>query len=193
MIALIKYGSGNIRSVSNALTRLGADVIVSDNEKEISSADKVIIPGVGEAGFAMRFLRERNLDRVIKNLKQPVLGICLGMQLMCTHSGEGDTDCLNIFSSDVRRFPQGDRVPHTGWDNFCMLQESELLTGISMSDDLYYAHSYYVTITDLTIAACSYIVPFSAVIRKDNFYGIQFHPEKSGDTGMQLLKNFLAL
>lgn len=193
MIAIVKYGSGNIRSLYNALLRLGVEAVITDDEMEIWSADRVIIPGVGDAGFAMKVLREKKLDIVINSLKQPVLGICLGMQLMCTRSEEGQTDCLNIIPAEVRRFPPLDRVPHTGWDNFCMLHNSELLNGISIYDDLYYVHSYYADITDHTLAACSYIVPFSAVIQKDNFWGVQFHPEKSGDIGLMIIKNFLEL
>ena len=192
MIAVIKYNAGNIRSVANALSRLGQECVITDNKKDIYNADRVIFPGVGEAGSAMRYLRERQLDKVIKALKQPVLGICLGLQLMCRYSEEGDTECLCIFDSDVRKFPKSDIVPHMGWDNFSSV-EGALLKGIKTEDDVYYVHSYYPEISSCTIAVCDYIVPFSAAMRKDNFYATQFHPEKSASAGELILKNFLEL
>ena len=192
MIAVIKYNAGNIRSVANALSRLGQECVITDNKEDICNADRVIFPGVGEAGSAMRYLRERQLDKVIKALKQPVLGICLGLQLMCRYSEEGDTECLGIFDSDVRKFPKSDIVPHMGWDNFSSV-EGALFKGIKTEDDVYYVHSYYPEISSCTIAVCDYIVPFSAAMRKDNFYATQFHPEKSASAGELMLKNFLEL
>ncbi len=192
MIAVIKYNAGNIRSVVNALSRLGQQCLVTDKTEEIRKAEKVIFPGVGEAGSAMRYLRERELDRVIISLKQPVLGICLGLQLMCRYSEEGSTECLNIFDSDVRIFPKSDIVPHMGWDNFSSIN-GELFKGIITEDDVYYVHSYYPEISSCTSAVCNYIIPFSAAMQKDNFYATQFHPEKSAATGEQILKNFLEL
>jgi glutamine amidotransferase len=193
MIAILKYCSGNIKSVTTALDRLGCKSLITDNPEELSVAGKVIIPGVGEAGTAMRYLRERGLDTVIKSLRQPVLGICLGMQLMCTYSEEGDTCCLGIFSSQVKRFPPLDKVPHMGWNNFSTIADSPLLDGISNDDDMYYVHSYYADVSEQTIAVCNYIARFSAVMQMDNFFGTQFHPEKSGTAGSNLLKNFLGL
>lgn len=192
MIAIIKYNAGNIRSVQNALERLGCSSVITDDKKEIISADKVIFPGVGEAGTAMRYLREKELDKLIISLKQPVLGICLGQQLMCRYSEEGDTECMGIFDSDVRLFPQVDTVPHMGWNNFFSLK-GVLFEGISAGDNVYYVHSYYPEISSCTTAVCDYILPFSAAMQKDNFYATQFHPEKSAETGERILKNFLEL
>jgi glutamine amidotransferase len=192
MIAVIKYNAGNIRSVVNALSRLGQQCLVTDKTEEICRAEKIIFPGVGEAGSAMRYLRKRDLDRVIISLKQPVLGICLGLQLMCRYSEEGSTECLKIFDSDVRIFPKSDIVPHMGWDNFSSIN-GELFKGIITEDDVYYVHSYYPEISSCTSAVCNYIIPFSAAMQKDNFYATQFHPEKSAATGEQILKNFLEL
>jgi imidazole glycerol-phosphate synthase subunit HisH len=192
MIAIVKYTGGNIKSVRNAITRAGYGSVITDNEIELRNADKVIIPGVGEAGSAMNYLKERDLDSVISSLKQPVLGICLGLQLMCRFSEEGNTECLGIFDLDVRRFSPLDKVPHMGWNNFQSVS-GDLFKGISAEDDVYYVHSYYTGLSQFTLAVCNYIMPFSAAIRKDNFYGIQFHPEKSADTGQKILKNFLEL
>ncbi len=192
MIAIIKYNAGNIRSVENALVRLGYKCIITDDRNEILSAEKVIFPGVGEASSAMRYLKERGLDKLITSLEQPVLGICLGLQLMCRYSEEGNTDCLNIFSSDVRLFPRIDKVPHMGWNNFSSLK-GRLFKGVSKHEDVYYVHSYYSEISSCTTATCDYILPFSAAMNMDNFYATQFHPEKSSDTGEKILKNFLEL
>jgi len=192
MIAIIKYNAGNIRSVQNALKRLGCSSVITDDKKDIISSDKVIFPGVGEAGSAMRYLREKQLDKLIISLKQPVLGICLGQQLMCRYSEEGDTKCMSIFDSDVRLFPQVDTVPHMGWNNFFSLKGA-LFEGISTEDDVYYVHSYYPEISSCTTAVCDYILPFSAAMQKENFYATQFHPEKSAATGERILKNFLEL
>ena len=192
MIAILKYNAGNIRSVQNAVSRLGYTSVITDEKEEISKASKVIFPGVGEASSAMKYLKERELDKVITSLKQPVLGICLGLQLMCRHSEEGDTDCLKIFDSDVLLFPQVDKVPHMGWNNFLSMK-GDLFKGVSLKDDLYYVHSYYPEISSFTIATCDYILPFSAAMKKDNFYATQFHPEKSALIGERILKNFLEL
>ncbi len=192
MIAIIKYNAGNIRSVQNALNRLGYQSIITDDPDEIAKAEKVIFPGVGEAGSAMQYLRERKLDSTLLSLKQPVLGICLGLQLMCRSSEEGNTRCLGIFNTDVKMFPPVDKIPHMGWNDFLTMKGS-LFTRLSTSDDVYYVHSYYAEICSDTIATCEYIVPFSAALQKDNFFATQFHPEKSATTGEKILKNFLEL
>jgi glutamine amidotransferase len=192
MIALVKYNAGNIRSVQNSLERLGYKSIITDNPAELQSADKVIFPGVGEAGSAIRYLRERGLDQTIVSLSQPVLGICLGLQLMCRHSEEGDTKCLGIFDADVKLFPPVDKIPHMGWNNF-LTMKGNLFKGLSVKDDLYYVHSYYAEISPSTVATCDYIIPFSAAMQNGNFYATQFHPEKSAEKGEKILKNFLEL
>lgn len=192
MIAILKYNAGNIKSVQNALTRLGYESIISDNPEELRNADKVIFPGVGEATSAMRYLRERNLDSLITSLKQPVLGICLGLQLMCHSSEEGNTRCMGIFNARVKLFPPVDKIPHMGWNNFMTLK-GELFKGIKISEDVYYVHSYYAEVCSDTSATCEYILPFSASLAKGNFYATQFHPEKSAGTGERILKNFLEL
>lgn len=192
MIAIIKYNAGNIRSVQNALTRLGYESIITDNSDEIRRADKVIFPGVGEAGSAMRYLKEKNLDKLITSLGQPVLGICLGLQLMCSYSEEGNTNCLGIFNNTVSKFKGNEIIPHMGWNNFENVG-GRLFYGISVSDNVYFVHSYFADINDQTTATCNYIKPFSAAIEKDNFYATQFHPEKSAAIGEIILKNFLSL
>lgn len=193
--AIIKYNAGNIFSVCHALKRLGAEPVVTDDKEILSGADKVIFPGVGEAETTMRYLRENGLDRLIRDLKQPVLGICLGMQLLCRHSEEGDTDCIGIFDTDVKRFvPQRheDKVPHMGW-NTIAVKDGGLFTGFCRDEFVYFVHSYYVPVNECTSAVTDYIHPFSAALHKDNFYATQFHPEKSGGTGMRILANFLGL
>ena len=190
MIAIIKYNAGNIRSVQNALNRLGYDSIISDKPDEIRAADKVIFPGVGEAVSAMDYLKNRGLDQLIVSLKQPVLGICLGLQLLCQHSEEGDTRCLGIFDSQVKKFPPTDKVPHIGWNNFSKIS-GHLFKGIQPHNDVYYVHAYYAERCKNTIAECDYIHPFSSAMQKDNFYATQFHPEKSADVGEIILRNFL--
>ena len=192
MIAIIKYNAGNIRSVQNALSRLGYESIITDDRDEIIKADKVIFPGVGEAGSAMKYLKDKEMDKIIISLTQPVLGICLGLQLMCRYSEEADTSCLNIFNSDVKIFPRSDKVPHMGWNNFISVW-GDIFIGVSRKDDLYYVHSYYAGISSCTTAICDYILPFSAAMKKDNFYAVQFHPEKSALPGERILKNFLEL
>lgn len=192
MIAILKYNAGNIQSVQNAVKRLGFDSIVTELQEELVAADKIIIPGVGEARSAMKYLRERKLDQVIISLKQPVLGICLGLHLMCNFSDEGSTKCLGIFNAEVKKFPPFEKVPHMGWNNFSALKGT-LFKNVRADEDVYYVHSYYAEITDYTLAICDYVLPFSAAMHKENFYAVQFHPEKSADTGMKILKNFLEL
>lgn len=192
MIAILKYNAGNIKSVQNALTRLGFDSLITDDPGELRNADKVIFPGVGEASSAMKYLTERGLDKTIVSLTKPVLGICLGMQLMCRFTEEGDTRCLKIFDADVRLFPKVEKIPHMGWNNFLTLK-GDLFRNISPDDDVYYVHSYYAEICSSTSATCDYILPFSASMQKDNFYATQFHPEKSAEAGELILKNFLEL
>jgi len=192
MIAILKYNAGNIKSVQNALIRLGYESIITDNRDELLKAEKVIFPGVGEASTAMNYLSERGLDKVIISLKQPVLGICLGLQLMCRHSEEADTKCLGIFDTDVYLFPPVDKIPHMGWNNF-LTMKGDLFKGIAAGDDVYYVHSYYAEISSCTSATCDYILPFSASMNRDNFYATQFHPEKSADIGEKILRNFLEL
>jgi imidazole glycerol-phosphate synthase subunit HisH len=190
MIAIIKYNAGNITSVQNALIRLGYESIITDNEAEIRNADKVIFPGVGEASTAMQYLQERKLDILIKSLTQPVLGICLGQQLMCSFSEENNTNCLGIFNATVKLFPPTELVPHMGWNNV-EASNAVLFEGITINDNFYFVHSYYACICKNTIATCNYILPFSAAMQKDNFYATQFHPEKSADVGERVLRNFL--
>ncbi len=192
MIAIIKYNAGNIRSVQNALSRSGYPSVITDNESEILNAEKVIIPGVGEAGSAMHYLKEKGLDSLICSLEQPVLGICLGLQLMCLFSEEANTNCMGIFDTIVRKFPPKDKVPHMGWNNFSSLK-GDIFDGITTDDDVYYVHSYYAEISSCTIATCDYIIPFSAALHYTNFYATQFHPEKSATAGAVILKNFLEL
>jgi len=192
MIAILKYNAGNIKSVQNGLKRLGCESIITDNPVELMSADKVIFPGVGEAGTAMQYLQERELDKTILSLKQPVLGICLGLQLMCRFSEEASTKCLGIFDSNVKLFPPADKIPHMGWNNFLSLKGG-LFKGVAHGDDVYYVHSYYAEISSCTSATCNYILPFSASMNCNNFYATQFHPEKSAGVGEKILQNFLNL
>jgi imidazole glycerol-phosphate synthase subunit HisH len=192
MIAIVKYNAGNIKSVENALVRLGYECVVTDDIQALIDADKVIFPGVGEASSAMSYLQERGLDQVIKDLKQPVLGICLGLQLMCLESEEGGTKCLGVFKNKVQRFEETDLVPHMGWNNFASLK-GKLFNNIESGNDVYFVHSYYADLSEQTTAICDYITPFSAALEKDNFYATQFHPEKSTDIGEKILQNFLEL
>ena len=209
-VAVVKYNAGNIYSVIHALQRLGVTPVLTDNPEELQKADKVLFPGQGEASNAMRYLREHNLDKVIRDLKNPILGICIGQQLMCRHSEEGDTDCLGIFDVDVLRFqPQKheDKVPHMGWNQLSFAQneklkekreklslvESGLFKGFSEGEFVYFVHSFYVPVCENTIATTDYILPYSAALHKDNFYATQFHPEKSGSVGERIIKNFLEL
>lgn len=192
MIAIVKYNAGNTLSVENAVKRLGYNVVVTDDEATLRAADKVIFPGVGHAAPAMAYLKERGLDVVLTSLTQPVLGICLGLQLMCRHSEEGNTRALGIFDADVLKFPPEDKVPHMGWNTVQYL-DNPLFKNILPEADFYFVHSYYAGLSDLCTGVCTYITPFSAVLQKNNFYAVQFHPEKSGAAGEQLLKNFLEL
>lgn len=194
MIAIIDYKMGNLRSVENALHRLGADFVVTADASVIRRADRVLLPGVGHCGEAMRHIRAEGLDAVIPSLRQPVLGICVGLQVMCRDSQEGDTQCLGIFDSHVRRFqPAPDlKVPHMGWNQIGNL-ERKLFTGLQGGEFVYYVHSYYPTLCPDTIATTHYGTLFSAALKYENFYGTQFHPEKSGDVGERILHNFLAL
>ena len=192
-IVLIKYNAGNIQSVAFALERLGIDFIITDETEAIQQAEKVIFPGVGEASTTMKYLRDKKLDSVIRELKQPVLGICLGMQLMCKFSEENDTDCLGIFDEPVKRFiPEGDlKVPHMGWNQLAI--KDGWLDPALENQNAYFVHSYYVPVNDDTSAVTDYITPFSAAMRRDNFYAVQFHPEKSARAGELVLKSFLKL
>jgi len=192
MIAIVKYNAGNVMSVQNAIKRLGYESVITDDPKLLMAADKVIFPGVGEASTAMDYLKERNLDVLIPELKMPVLGICLGMQLLCEHSEEGNTSCLGVFNNKIKRFPSKDIVPQMGWNNFTQL-ESAIFNGLQTEDDVYFVHSYYAEINENTSAVSDYILPFSAALQKNNFYATQFHPEKSASVGNTILKNFLAL
>ena len=192
MIAVVKYNAGNIRSVINALDRLEVKSFLTDDPNELQNADKVIFPGVGEAGTAMKYLKERNLDQMLKELTQPFLGICLGMQLMCSYSEENETTCLGIFDEHVKLFPKHELVPHMGWNDF-ISNSGPLFEGISTIDNMYFVHSYYVETGADTISSTDYIIPFSSGLQKDNFYGVQFHPEKSAEIGQKLIKNFIGL
>ena len=192
MIAIIEYNAGNSRSVANALRRLNIESVITSDKEVIASADKVIFPGVGEARSAMKFLRETGLDQTIIGLTQPVLGICLGLQLLCSYTEENNTQCLGIFENRVRAFPNVEPVPHMGWNNF-IKTEGPLFKGIEITDDVYYVHSFYAEISKETRAITRYMVEFSAALQKDNFFATQFHPEKSGDLGSKILQNFIEL
>ena len=192
MIAIIDYNAGNISSVQNALNRLGYASIITRDHDQIRKAEKVILPGVGEASTAMSYLKKYKLDTLIKELKQPFLGICLGMQLMCLASEEGETECLGIFDTQVKLFPKDKKVPHMGWNDLTALK-GDLFQKIQAPNDVYFVHSYYAALSKDTCAECDYITNFSAALAKDNFYATQFHPEKSADVGEQILKNFLEL
>lgn len=190
-VVVIKYNAGNIRSVDFALKRVGVNALFTDNHEAIRSADRVIFPGVGEASSAMQYLRERKLDQVIVGLRQPVLGICLGMQLMCSHSEENNTTCFGIFNQKVMRFPElGMKIPKIGWDTIYNLT-SDLFNAISEEEYMYFVHGYYVEKCDHSIALTNYGIEYSAAIQKNNFTAVQFHPEKSGKMGQKILENFL--
>ena len=192
-VAIVKYNAGNIYSVVNALRRLGVEPTLTDSPELLMKADRVIFPGQGEASTAMSYLREHQLDQVIRDLRQPVLGICIGQQLLCTHSEEGDTDCIGIFPVEVKRFiptKHEDKVPCMGWQQLHDTK-SPLFCNIGESPYTYFVHSFYVPLCEWTIATANYISPYSAAISKDNFTATQFHPEKSGNVGEQILKNFL--
>lgn len=195
-VAIIKYNAGNVFSVKCALRRIGVDATITDDATTIRNADKVIFPGVGEASTAMSYLREHRLDEVIKSLTQPVLGICIGMQLLCNHSEEGDTDCLGIFDTDVRRFNNTTaplvKIPHMGW-NTIEVTDNAIVDNACNGKYVYFVHSYYAPVNRHTVAICNYLTDFSAVLNKDNFFATQFHPEKSGAIGEHILKNFVDL
>lgn len=192
MIAIIKYNGGNVSSVQNSLNRLNVESVVTDDFDLIRKADKVIFPGVGEASSTMKLLKEKGLDQLIPTLKQPVLGVCLGMQLMCKNNEEGNTVGMGIFDIDVKKFPATDIVPHMGWNTISNFK-SGIFSGIEENSDVYFVHSFYCELSENTTSVCDYILPFSASLQKDNFYAMQFHPEKSGDIGSHLLQNFLKI
>ncbi|MEO8961498.1 MAG: imidazole glycerol phosphate synthase subunit HisH [Ginsengibacter sp.] len=198
-VAIVKYNAGNVQSVLYALQRLGINAIVTDDHEKIMAADKVIFPGVGNASSAMQYLKERKLDQLIISLKQPVLGICLGLQLMCNYSEEGNTACMGLFDAGVKKFDESVfkdinlipyKIPHMGWNTIYDLS-SPLMNRIDESSYVYFVHSYYAELSPQTIATTNYINPFSAAMQKDNFYGVQFHTEKSAGTGEKILSNFL--
>jgi imidazole glycerol-phosphate synthase subunit HisH len=194
-ITIVQYNAGNIQSVLYALERLGVTASVTDDPAMIQAADKVIFPGVGEASTAMAYLKERNLDQLIVSLKQPVLGICLGMQLMCKHSAENDTNCLGIFEEQVMAFianEKSTKVPQIGWNTITNLK-TELFNGVPENSFAYFVHGYYAGLGENTIATSDYIQAYSSALHKNNFYGVQFHPEKSASVGEQIIQNFLSL
>ena len=205
-IAIVKYNAGNIYSVVNALRRMGIEPLLTDDPEELRKADRVLFPGQGEARGAMEYLKARRLDEVIRDLKQPVFGICVGQQLLCKHSEEGDVDCIGIFNTEVKRFrpeKHEDKVPCMGWNELEVsgewrevrgeYQTNPLMEGLGEHPYVYFVHSYYVPVCEETIATANYILPYSASMHKDNFYTCQFHPEKSGKVGEQILKNFMEL
>lgn len=193
MIAIVKYNAGNVQSVQYALQRIGVESVVTDNFDSIRQADKVIFPGVGHAQSAMQYLRENGLDTLLLSLQQPVLGICLGLQLMCKHSQEGDTNCLGIFDTEVKLFSSPAlKVPQIGWNNIYGYK-SVLFNELPEQSFMYTVHSYYAALSDETVATTEYILPFSAALQKNNFYAVQFHPEKSGTAGETILKNFIRI
>jgi len=193
-IAIVKYNAGNVQSVTYALNRLGVDPLVTDDPELLQNADKVIFPGVGEASTAMHYLKERNLDKLIPQLKQPILGICLGLQLMCRYSEENNTECLNIFPIEVKKFPHRelDKVPQMGWNNI-KDYKGKLFKGLKEESYVYFVHSYYAELSEHTAAMTDYILPYSSALEKDNFFAVQFHTEKSSKEGAVILKNFLDL
>lgn len=196
-VAIVKYNAGNIYSVVNAMRRLGVEPIITDDAEVLASADRVLFPGQGEASSTMAYIKEHQLDRIILDLKQPVLGICIGQQLLCKHSEEGNTDCIGLFPMEVKRFQptcHEDKVPAIGWNRIELGDEPcKLLNGLGENPYVYFIHSYYVPVSQWTIATANYTSPFSAALHKDNFYATQFHPEKSGKVGEQILKNFMEI
>lgn len=196
-LVIIKYNAGNVQSVEYALNRLGVNPVITDDIERIKSAKRVLFPGVGEASTAMAYLKERKLDQVIKDLKQPFLGVCLGLQLMCKHSEENDTDCLGVFDVAVKKFPTlvndvSFKVPEMGWNAVSNLK-TDLYKGINEGSYVYFVHSFYAELNPYTISTTQYSVPFSSGIAKDNFYAVQYHPEKSAEVGASVIKNFLAI
>ena len=193
-IAIIKYNAGNVASVMYALDRIGQKYKWTDDPEEIKKADKVIFPGVGEASTAMAYLKEKGLDTLIKGLKQPVLATCIGMQLLCKHSEEGNVDCIGVFDVEVKKFISKDlKIPHVGWNSIEQKGDNPLMKGLKEEEFVYFVHSFYAPVNAYTTAVCEYVQPFSAMLQKDNFYAAQFHAEISGKAGEQILKNFLAL
>ena len=193
-VAIIDYGAGNIFSVQSALRRLGVEPILTDDKPTLMTADKIILPGVGEAAYAMEQLRKRDLVEFIPTLTQPLMGICLGMQLLCNHTDEGNVDCLGIIPTNVKRFPSdaGVKIPHVGWNSISGVT-SPIMEGVESGSYLYFVHSYYAELCEWSIAECNYALLFAAALGKDNFYGCQFHPEKSALVGEKILDNFLKL
>ncbi len=194
-LVIIKYNAGNTKSVEHALHRLGVQAVITDDAEQIRKADKIIFPGVGHAAPTMNYLKEKNLDKLIPSLTQPFLGVCLGQQLMCRHSEEGDTDCLDIFPVEVKKFVLSNpefKIPQMGWNNLTALK-SPLFTGLDEKSYVYFVHSYYCEINPYSIATCDYIDSFSAAIHMNNFYAVQFHPEKSAEAGSRILRNFIDL
>ncbi|MGR3810478.1 imidazole glycerol phosphate synthase subunit HisH [Jiulongibacter sp. NS-SX5] len=193
-VTIIKYNAGNVMSVMYALERIGVQYKLTDNIEEIQNADRIIFPGVGEASTAMKSLQENGLHQVIPSLKQPFLGTCVGMQLLCKHSEEGDVDCLGVFDTPIVKFPQKPdfKIPQTGWNSISNFK-SELLNGVKEGDYVYYNHSFYAPLSEYTVAETDYILPYSGMLQKDNFYACQFHSEISGDVGEQIFKNFINL
>lgn len=193
-IAIIKYNAGNVASVMYALDRIGQKYKWTDDPEEIKKADKVIFPGVGEASTAMAYLKEKGLDTLIKGLKQPVLATCIGMQLLCKYSEEGNVDCIGVFDVEVKKFQSKDlKIPHVGWNSITAKGDNPLMKGLKEDEFVYFVHSFYAPVNAYTTAVCEYVQPFSAMLHKDNFYAAQFHAEISGKAGEQILKNFLAL
>ena len=193
-IAIIKYNAGNVASVMYALDRIGQKYKWTDDPEEIKNADKVIFPGVGEASTAMAYLKEKGLDTLIKGLTQPVLATCIGMQVLCKHSEEGNTNCIGVFDVEVKKFISKDlKIPHVGWNSITAKGDNPLMEGLKEEEFVYFVHSFYAPVNTFTTAVCEYVQPFSAMLHKDNFYAAQFHAEISGKAGEQILKNFLAL
>ena len=193
-LSIIQYNAGNIQSVLYALERVGVSATVTDDPALIQTSDKVIFPGVGEASTAMAYLKEKGLDTLIKGLKQPVLATCIGMQLLCKHSEEGNVDCIGVFDVEVKKFISKDlKIPHVGWNSITAKGENPLMKGLKEEEFVYFVHSFYAPVNAYTTAVCEYVQPFSAMLHKDNFYAAQFHAEISGKAGEQILKNFLAL
>lgn len=191
-LVIIKYNAGNVQSVNYALQRLNISAMLTDNADEILSADKIIFPGVGAAAPAMNYLKEKNLAALIKNIKQPFFGVCLGMQLLCNHSEENDTKCLGVFNQDVKKFTGKEKIPQMGWNNIYDLK-SPLFKDVDENAYMYFVHSYYAALSENSIAKTTYMTEYSAALQKDNFYAVQFHPEKSSSAGERILKNFIEL